>query len=211
LLRNYQQSGNYNGLFGVALSPLQPDTGRSFVQSFEGGKLHFTDGGQVSASDQSFVTISYQGAYCFGSPKFPRSHSLYLIVIVYVANKKAQATVVKIPDDQGGSTYDGWDADSEANDAAPAEGVPPDRIPPVAINIITEGLFAVVDSIFGLTDQVRGKPMSRTFKYADWFTLQPPDSLKFHDVTYNWDTDIMTDGDASYKAYFNLAKHAITS
>jgi hypothetical protein len=129
IAEKYQQSGNYNGLFGVALSPLQPDTGRSFVQSFEGGKLHFTDGGQVSASDQSFVTISYQGAYCFGSPKFPRSHSLYLIVIVYVANKKAQATVVKIPDDQGGSTYDGWDADSEANDAAAAEGVPPDRIP----------------------------------------------------------------------------------
>jgi len=260
IAQEYQRSGNYSGPFGVALSPVVPDTGRSFVQSYEGGKLHFTDDGQVNASDQSFVTISYQGAYSFGSPKFPKSHSLYLIVIVYVANKKSQATVVKIPDDQGGATYDGWDADSEqtggqviifggsqtdaptdivtetlvmghepfgdpksvkqsihdavqkeADDAAAAEGVPPDSIPPVVINVLTEGLFAVVDSVLGLTDQVRGKPVSRTFKYADWFNLPAADSLKFHDITYNWETEIMTDGDASYKAYFNLVKHTITS
>jgi len=44
IAQEYQRSGNYKGPLGVALSGVQPGAGSSFVQSFEGGKLHFTDG-----------------------------------------------------------------------------------------------------------------------------------------------------------------------
>ncbi|MGA8658110.1 MAG: hypothetical protein WB586_18360, partial [Chthoniobacterales bacterium] len=119
IAQRYEELGHYKGPFGVALSSVQADSPKSFVQSFEGGKLHFSDG-QVSASNQSFITISYQGAHCFGNPKFPRSHSGYVIAIIYVANKKDKAVVVKLPDDQGGGTYDGWD---EGVDETQGQGI----------------------------------------------------------------------------------------
>jgi hypothetical protein len=255
----YAEKGGYVGPFGVALSPVLTESPSSFVQSFEGGKLHFTDG-QTNATNQQFITISYKGAHCFGSPKFPRSHSGYVIVIVYVENKKDKATIKKFPDDAGGGTYDGWDeggdqtagqgvifggdrdtqppsgviietlvmgheplgspedvkkaindaVEKAKDEAAAAEGVPPDSVPPVVVNVISQGLFAVVDGLFGLTDQVRGRPVARTIKFVDWDTLPPPDSKQFGTISFNWETDIMTDGDASYKAYFNLEKQTIT-
>jgi len=183
-----------------------------------------------------------------------------VIVIVYVMNKRDNSTIVKLPDNSGGGTYDGWDegqsvtagqgivfggtqtdaptdivietlvmgheplgdpqkvksqihdaVQNSADEVAAAEGVPPGSIPTWAIDLATQGLFTVVDSIFGLTDQVRGKPQSKTYYYANWDTLPPVDAYRFGPLTYNWETEIMTDGDASYKAYFNLAKHTITS
>jgi hypothetical protein len=65
-----------------------------------------------------------------------------------------------------------------ADEVSAAEGVPPDAIPRVALDLITTGLFEVVNSPFGLTDQVRGSPMSKTIKYADWFTLPAQDSKR---------------------------------
>ncbi len=67
-----------------------------------------------------------------------------------------------------------------------------------------------MDGLFGLTDQVRGRPVARTIKFVDWDALPPPDAKQFGTISFNWETDIMTDGDASYKAYFNLEKQAIT-
>jgi hypothetical protein len=181
-----------------------------------------------------------------------------VVAIIYTANKKDQAVVVKIPDDAGGNVYNDWNSGVDekqgqavifgndtniapsdivietlvighevlgdpqkvkktiqdavqkaADEAAAAEGVPPDAIPQVALDILTTGLFEVVNSLFGLTDQVRGRPMAKTIKYKDWFTLPAQDSKQFGPIPYNWETDIMTDGDASYKAYFNLVMSSV--
>ncbi|MGA7314393.1 MAG: hypothetical protein WBX22_10505 [Silvibacterium sp.] len=222
--------------------------------------IQVTDAQAALSGPQSFITVSYQGAHCFGSPKFPESHSGYVIVIVYVANKQSNAKVVKLPDDAGGDTYSGWDQSVDQTEgqgiifggtqedaptdlvietlvigheplgdpkgvkqkisdavqqagsaASAAEGVPPGGIPPAVYDILTAGLFAVVDGLFGVTDQVRGRPVAKTIKYADWDTLPSLDSKQIGNITFNWETDLMTDGDASYKAFFNLAKHTFTS
>jgi len=257
IAQKYQQKGGYKGPLGVALSPVGASTPGSFVQSFEGGQIHFT-GGQTTIPPRNYITIAYRGAHCFGEPKFPHSHAGYVVVIIYKANNKDQAVVVKLPDDAGGDTYNNWNtgvdetqgqaiifgADTNvspsdivietlvmghevlgdpkqvkkaiqdavqkvADEVSAAEGVPPDAIPRGALDLITTGLFEVVNSLFGLTDQVRGSPMSKTIGYADWFTLPVHGSKQIGPIPYNWETDIMTDGDASYKAYFDLVLHSI--
>ena len=259
IAQRYQELGHYKGRLGVALSSVNSDTPTLFVQSFEGGNLQFTtEDGNTKQDRQDFITISYQGSHCFGSPKFPKSNKGYVIVIIYKGNDRDKTSVIKIPDDPGGSTYVGWDDgvdqtqgqgviygnDKEsvpskyvietlvmghepfgdpkqvkqtiqdavkktADATAEAEGLPPDSIPPAAINILTEGLFAILDGLFGLTDQVRGRPVAKTIERADWYTLPPINSKKIGSITYNWATDLMTDGDASYGAYFNLEKRTI--
>jgi hypothetical protein len=59
---------------------------------------------------------------------------------------------------------------------------------------------------FGLTDQVRGRPesinLSRDPQRDDFVPNAP--SKQQGPITYNFETPLLSDGDASYKAYFEV-------
>lgn len=65
----------------------------------------------------------------------------------------------------------------------------------------------------GLTDQVRGKPQSIQLQLtpnANDFVPNKPQQLQ-GPITFNFETPLLTDGDASYKAFFNVQTVQLTN
>jgi hypothetical protein len=71
---------------------------------------------------------------------------------------------------------------------------------------LAASLFGGLLDDLGLTDQVRGKPQSIQLQLApnaNDFVPNKPQSQQ-GPITFNFQTPLLTDGDASYKAFFNV-------
>ena len=95
-------------------------------------------------------------------------------------------------------------AKQAADEAAAAEGVPVTNAELDAFGIAVGGVAGAILGSLGLTDGVRGRPQSITFHWDDLLALPPASSKQFGNITYNVESPILTDGDASYKVYFDV-------
>ena len=95
-------------------------------------------------------------------------------------------------------------AKQAADEAAAAEGVPVTNGELDAIGAAVAGIAGALLGSLGLTDGVRGRPQSITLHWDDLLALPLPSSKQFGSITYNVESPILTDGDASYKVYFDV-------
>jgi hypothetical protein len=101
-------------------------------------------------------------------------------------------------------------AASEAN-AAEGEVASPSQLDFLANAFAT--IFGGLLDALGLTDQVRGRPQSiqlRRDTAGDDFIPQAPPKQQ-GPIRYNFETPLLTDGDASYKAYFNVVTDQLSA
>jgi hypothetical protein len=95
-------------------------------------------------------------------------------------------------------------AKQAADQAAAAEGVPVTAAELDAIGVLAAGLAGTLLGSLGLTDGLRGRPQSITLHWDDLLALPAPSSKQFGIIAYNVESPILTDGDASYKVYFDV-------
>jgi hypothetical protein len=97
------------------------------------------------------------------------------------------------------------DAIQKAADSTNAAEGQPATLAQIALlsNAFTSIFAGFLDAL-GLTDQVRGRPQSISFQYEDLLALPPASSQHFGIIEYNVESPILTDGDASYKVYFDV-------
>jgi hypothetical protein len=95
-------------------------------------------------------------------------------------------------------------AKQAADEAAAAEGVPLTSAELDAIGAAVGGIAGAILGSLGLTDGVRGRPQTITLHWDDLLALPPASSKQFGKINYNIESPILTDGDASYKVYFDV-------
>jgi hypothetical protein len=95
-------------------------------------------------------------------------------------------------------------AQQAASQAAAAEGVPATDAQIAAIAAACSSLTVGFLSALGLTDGVRGIPQTITLGWDDLLALPPVSSKQFGIINFNVESPILTDGDASYKVYFDV-------
>lgn len=95
-------------------------------------------------------------------------------------------------------------AKQAADQAAAAEGVPVTNAQLDLIGIAVAGIAGALLGSLGLTDQVRGKPQTIELHWDNLLALPPVSSQQFGNIKYNVESPILTDGDASYKVYFDV-------
>jgi hypothetical protein len=89
-----------------------------------------------------------------------------------------------------------------------AEGQPATPAQVALFSDTLTGIIVPFLGAIGLTDAVRGRPMAISLtvndQQNDFAAAPPPSSLHRGPIAYNFETPILTDGDASYKAYFDV-------
>jgi hypothetical protein len=100
-------------------------------------------------------------------------------------------------------------ADAVKKGADAAGAAPGQLASPGVLDFLAKGFSTIFGGLLddlGLTDQVRGKPQSIQLRVTptvnDYLPVQPTKAIG--PINFNFETPILTDGDASYKAYFNV-------
>jgi len=251
----YIALGGFRGALGVSTTGITESTdGLSFVQSFRGGDLKFTNDGDVQLDRGVALKIDFAGIHCFGNPGLGKNDTVYGIISWYIP-EQAKTTTVKVPNDNSDDAFENFEQGEDRTEGATEllglQPVTPPQPVILSANVVrcpnfggcnSEETKANVASAFSTVGQTYGyavggpvgaevlskigdgigktlagvffgdnpmNPASKPLSLEAIRALPPMYSLSQGPINYNFETDIISDGDASYKMYFNLHLYSV--